>query len=359
MGRRTNTAVWLEKYRRWQIKVQKDGERRTFTCPTPGRTGQRECNKKADEWLDNNIVDQSKRVSVLYDSFVESLKLTTSYSNWIKIESYGKNWIKPAIGNKKISALTEQMLQNILDKGFASGLSKKTLMNIRAAITSFLKYCRKSKCSTLVPESLVIPKGAVTSGKKILQPSDLMTLFSKDEITLYNKPVKDEFINAYRFQVLTGLRPGELIGLMWEDISGTTVHVRRSINAYGQETKGKNENAVRKFELTVLAQNVLKAQWELTAGQESVFEIPSLSTYEKRWRRYSEQNGITIISPYEMRHTFVSVVKELPDGQIKPLVGHSKNMDTYGVYGHEVDGDARKTANGVEALFKAILEIES
>lgn len=27
MGKRVNTAVWLEKQQRWQIKVQKDGVR--------------------------------------------------------------------------------------------------------------------------------------------------------------------------------------------------------------------------------------------------------------------------------------------------------------------------------------------
>lgn len=41
MGRRTNTAQWLPNQKRWQIKVQKDGQRRTFTSAKPGRTGQR------------------------------------------------------------------------------------------------------------------------------------------------------------------------------------------------------------------------------------------------------------------------------------------------------------------------------
>ena len=45
--RRTNTAQWMEKYNRWQIKVQKDGVRKTFYSSKPGRTGQREANAKA------------------------------------------------------------------------------------------------------------------------------------------------------------------------------------------------------------------------------------------------------------------------------------------------------------------------
>lgn len=49
--KRTNTAQWVESRNRWQINVQKDGIRKTFTSSKPGRTGQREANAKADKWL--------------------------------------------------------------------------------------------------------------------------------------------------------------------------------------------------------------------------------------------------------------------------------------------------------------------
>lgn len=39
---RTNTAKWIETQQRWQIKVQRDGQRRAFCSSTPGRAGQRE-----------------------------------------------------------------------------------------------------------------------------------------------------------------------------------------------------------------------------------------------------------------------------------------------------------------------------
>ena len=66
MGKRTNTAVWMEKQQRWQIKVQKNGERRAFTSATPGRTGQREANRKADAWLDDGIANTRVLVENVY-----------------------------------------------------------------------------------------------------------------------------------------------------------------------------------------------------------------------------------------------------------------------------------------------------
>lgn len=123
------------------------------------------------------------------------------------------NGIGPNIGRKKLSNLTEQDLQNVVNKAHAAGLSKKTLACICADMRALCKFCRASRLSTFNPEGLHIPAGARLKGKKILQPADLLTLFNVGTTLYKGKTVQDDFINAYRFQVLTGLRPGELVGL--------------------------------------------------------------------------------------------------------------------------------------------------
>ena len=110
MGRRTNTAVWLEKQQRWQIKVQKNGERKTFTSAKPGRTGQREANRKADAWLDEGVVNTRVLVDTAYVQWMENLKLTTDQSNWGPVESRWRNHVQPVIGRKRIEDLSEQHL---------------------------------------------------------------------------------------------------------------------------------------------------------------------------------------------------------------------------------------------------------
>ena len=66
--------------------------------------------------------------------------------------------------------------------------------------------------------------------------------------------------------------------------------------------------------------------------------------------------GIPRVAPYEKLHTFVSVAKKLPDGQIKPLVGHAKDMDTFGIYGHQMDGDDEETAMEINEIFSKIIQ---
>lgn len=172
-----------------------------------------------------------------------------------------------------------------------------------------------------------MPAGARLKGKKVLQPADLITLFNTDTTLYRGKRVPDEYVNAYRFQVLTGLRPGELMGLQWPDIQGNTVHVQRAVNVRG----------------------------EITGHQDSVFCITNEQHYYKRWKAYCTANGLTKVTPYELRHTFVSVVKTLPAGEVKGLVGHSLDMDTFGVYGHILTGEAEATAEAVEGTFLKIL----
>lgn len=356
---RTNTAIWLEKYARWQIKVQKNNIRKTFTSATPGRNGQRECNKRADEWLDDGIPENKSKVSALSMRYIDELKLTTSRSNYEQYEGYFKNWINPKIGKISIENLSEQHFQSVINEAYSKGKAKKTLQNMRACMMSFLKFCRKSKATTLFVEDLKIPHGAKSEEKAILQPSDLKILFDKDTVLSRGGSIKEIYINAYRFEVATGLRPGEIAGLKKADISGKIISISRSINVHNEITTGKNDNARRQFYLNDFTLAILSEQFvmlkEIGVSSAYVFcdrsgESIKQTNYYKHWVAYRDGAGLSKVSPYELRHTFVSMAKSIPEGYLKQLVGHSKSMDTYGTYSHEVDGDLKAASDLINQI---------
>ena len=72
-------------------------------------------------------------------------------------------------------------------------------------------------------------------------------------------------------------------------------------------------------------------------------------------RRYCEYNGITVVTPYELRRTFVSIAKKLPEGMVKSIVGHSESMDTFGVYGHAIKGEDAAITAALEDAFRSVL----
>ena len=366
MGRRTNTAAWYETQKRWQIKVQKNGERRTFTSSTLGRNGQRECNGKADAWLDNHIIEPNIRASRVFNNWMEELKGTTSRGHWSLYQSYWDNWFRGILGNLKVESITEQHIQDIINNAFKRGnLSRKTLQNMRGCLTAFIKYCRKRKSTALVVENVYIPRGAKAGERKILQPIDLKVLFTNDMMKLKGREVVAPYINAFRFEVTTGLRPGEVLGLKWGDLEDNVVKIRRSINKYNEQTKGKNENAVRDFALKPIDIESIISQkkYILASGIRSEYVFPDRygehakqRNYLKHWAKYKDHNGLGEVSLYELRHTFISINKELPAGLIKEVVGHGVNMDTYGTYGHVVNGEMQRTAELIQKQFEKALE---
>lgn len=370
MGKRVNTAVWLEKQQRWQIKVQKDGVRRTFTSAKPGRTGQREANRKADLWLDEGISSTTKRCSELWEEFLISVKATAGSSYVEQVEKFGRNYILPVIGVRRIGDLSAGMLQDVLNRAYKEGclnpdgkrksagnLSRKTLQGIRGVEMAFVKWARQHQYTSLRPEDeVVVPKGARTKGKRILQPDSLRILLSTDTRVIRGKVETDENIHAYRLAVMTGLRPGELLGLRVGDVAGNRLHLSRAINTLNEETSGKNENALRVLILHPLAVAELKAQLQQRAFEEGgltedgpIFLLRNEQSLYNYWRFYQRCNGIDPpISLYELRHTFVSMVEDtVSPAQLRRMVGHSKSMDTFGWYSHAVEGRAAAAALAV------------
>ena len=127
MKKRTNTAFWVEKEKRWCIAVQKNGTRKRFYSSTPGRTGQREANAKADAWLDDSIRDGKKegqrplfRVGGRAEAHLWHILCYAMQA------LRGLLYILPTCGNIRIDELTEGDLQRQSTFRFGSDPRRRT-----------------------------------------------------------------------------------------------------------------------------------------------------------------------------------------------------------------------------------------
>ena len=269
-------------------------------------------------------------------------------------------WFVPKFGNRYLDTINDGDVQRVLDLAAATGLSLKTLKNIRASISSLIKYYRRQGQTDYRPDDVSIPAYARLKGKEILQPNDLIVLMTCDTTILKGERDHDDYIHAYRLQVLLGLRPGEVIGLEWGDVDlqKNVIHLRRSVNVSGETTNGKNKNAIRDIYLHPRARLELLQQKLFPTGTASIFPIYSEYTYRDRLARYCQANNITVVTPYGLRHTFVSLCRGLPEGQLKAIVGHSQNMDTFGIYGHDVEGQIEQVSQNLDSIFDDLLKVE-
>lgn len=346
--------IW--KTDRWVYRPVIDGRQRMITSRIKGKRGADECKRKASSIMAGNDNLTVKFDQAWKEHVADREAHLGNSESLIKTKQIGRLYLLPRLKSRKVSQITDQQWQNCINlarsqKG--TQLSKKTLQNIRAEIMLFCKFARKSGMITSMPIDLTIPRNAPTIGKEILSPDALRTLLADID--------GDFYVNAWRLMVVTGLRPGECYGLQWPDVDNGMITVRRSINRRRKITSGKNKNAIRTMAQTkissqiILAQRIMLAKAEIT--DKWVFPsplggMPSPSTIAKHWDNYRTKLGENV-SLYGLRHTLVSIIKsEMPDALMKQLVGHAKSMDTIGVYGHEIDGDAEMAANILDEVFK-------
>lgn len=134
----------------------------------------------------------------------------------------------------------------------------------------------------------------------------------------------------------------------------------------GDITKGKTATARRSPVLPPIAKKIIDDQIAMlkAAGIVSPWLFPKADGTQsvpndiyRRWLTYRKQYGITAVTIHEMRNTSVSYLQdEVPLNALKHMVGHTKNMDTSRIYGHEIDGEAEQTARTVEAVFSKLIK---
>lgn len=362
---RRSEAIWLENRQMWLIKVQKDGVRKPFQSSTPGRKGKREAEALADEWLESGKDDMS--FTLAWKQFLDYQQAHGGTANYNNHESIGRNYILPNIKATTISKIRPIQWQKCIDAAIDKGLSRRTATNIKNSITAFLAYADRQRWKTveLRKGDLRVDQAPPPAKKKILQPDAVEKLMTHSTVEKRGKEYEAFYIHSWRFTVLTGMRRGEVYGLQWADLAGDVVTIARSINKLGEETSGKNDNAQRAVKLSDRAMQTISAQRAMldAMGIHSKWIFPDEwgersdpNRAYKQWQFFCRTHGIQS-SIHEMRHTFISMVKnDLPEQMIKDLVGHSVDMDTFGVYGHVVNAEQERAKRLMDATFDRLLD---
>lgn len=366
---------WDAKNKKWVLSIMIDGKRKQFVSRTPKMPGKRECRERCQEWIENGANENgNKKLSLAYEQFIQDYHKRYGDNEQIRqLKSLGKLYIIPKLGNKRCENITIDDWQSVLSEAkpipklrkdgseydHRDHLSKKYLTNIRGCIVSFCKWGLPRGYVKFNPsDQIYIPKSAPTIGKGILQLSDIEKVFQH--------PLGLWYERAVMLEILTGLRPGEVLGLQRQDYDkkSGTITIQRSINTRGIVTSGKNKNAHRMLALTDEVRSIIEEQLKETDYLDSewifcgkIGTMPSQEslrdTVKIMVRKHDLPDDIT---PYSLRHTFYSHTEAyLPDRIIKTIFGHSEKTDGHSIYGaHSIDGEAQEAARrlSVTPLYK-------
>ncbi|RKV43700.1 site-specific integrase [Helicobacter pylori] len=204
---------------------------------------------------------------------------------------------------------------------------KNTIHNLNANLKSFLEFCETEGFIKKSPYFAITLKNAQEA--KAIEP------FNLEEVKTIIENAPSLRLKAFLMVAfLTGMRTGEQLALMWEDIDFTEkkIVINKSLNELGQITTPKNKPSIREVDLLEPVEKILKElQASEPANKKFVFiSMPKRSTmFQRAFRSLLRALNLKDRKLYTTRHTFASLM--LSQGEepmwVSKTLGH-KDLNT-------------------------------
>ncbi len=238
--------------------------------------------------------------------------------------------------------------------GKSNSLQSKVLIHLRSIFAAAVEngFVAKSPVSSTLRAG-----GKRTEEKAALTPEESRLLLER---------VKDVWAKTFLLIALhTGIRRGEIIGLMWEDIdfAEKMIHVRHNVIIQEKTIRISNDLKTKAGRRDIPMSDDLEhwlAEQKAKSSTNFVFTMKNhkpmtQSSYKSMWRHIEKGLPDTHISAHILRHTYITQMFEagLDIKEVQYLAGHSTVDMTLRVYTH-YDQCSRKakTAEKVREALK-------
>ncbi len=326
------------------------------------------------EWLDTWLKDYMK----------PNLRPTAYLSYEMNLRLH----VKPYVGHIPLRALQAGELQRLFnnlqkdgrnrewDKGATPGLSLETVHKIRTIV--------KAALTQAVDNDLIIKNPAKATKLPPIQKKEVVPFTSKEAEKFLDTARASRLFAGYYLDMFTGMRRGEMLGLMWDDFNWTVPNfeIKRELVAIKDETTckyyldfqpPKTPKSKRTIPLTDEMVKVLKshrarqAEERLFFGQSYHDEDLVFCTEDGRriWprnfnRQYAsllKKAGVDYKKPHTMRHTCATLLLESGEDlkNVQEILGHSKLATTADIYTHVNDKTKKKALDKLTGMVKVDL----
>ena len=306
--------------------------------------------KKRDEFLKDfeqglDLDAKKLSVAVYLDLWLEeAVEGSVWYTTFRDHERNVRLHLKPAIGRIRLKDLTRMHVQRFINQKMKEGYAPRT---VRYAHTTL------SKALTQAVDWDLVPKNVASRAKLPKQKRKKRETLSAENVgAFFSAASEDRFGALYVLAVTSGLRPGELLALKWEDVDleAAALSVRRSVSedeggpVIREETK---TSAGRRLELLPVAVEALKKH-RLRQNEERLryrglwrdlgLVFPSTigtimcrnNLHRRSYKPLLKKSGLPDIRLYDLRHTFATLMVENRE-QLKlvsEMLGHASIKET-------------------------------
>ncbi len=258
---------------------------------------------------------ESKKFSYFFQKYLTEHDADKGFLNRLPI--YRK--VVQHFGDFEVSKINRQMVKEfLLSLGDIKNDSKKKYLTcIRGVLDIALD-------SELITKNVAKDITFTKETKEAINP------FSKDEISLLLEKADGMFKNYIGIAFYTGMRSGEILGLMYGDILTDRITVKRSISR-GNITSPKTIGSIRDIPIFDSAKLFIRNQMKQSSKSLYLFSqngsnIDDISFFRYRWRELLKSCNIPYRTIYNTRHSFITAM--LNSGKfrimdIAAIVGHT------------------------------------
>jgi integrase len=304
------------------------------------------------EWMERWLEDCLKPL-------VQAGKM--AHSTFVRYEGIANNHLKPSLGHRKLKILTRAEIRRLYNEK-SKTLSTRSVDYIH---TTLQKALAQAVTDDLIPRNVASGERPGSNRNqeeaKALSPIQVKALLVAAG--------EERNVALYVAAVHTGLRQGELLGLMWDsvDLEGGKLSVHRSLKVTNQGLvfgPTKNKASRRSIPLSKSAVAALKAHklrqneerlrlGELWEDHGLVFPnrvgkpMNHSNLYNREFKVLLKKAGLQNrgFTFHSLRHTFATELftRRMHPKIVQSLLGHSSITQTMDRYSHlmeDIGGDA-------------------
>ena len=295
------------------------------------------------------------------DRWLEQMALTIRPSTLDRYRSDMEHHVKPYLGHKKLTQITTVDLRELYHtlqergriaprSGQSLGLSPATVRGIHAALHQALQAAADQGLMPNNPAKQVDPPKITHKPMKILNEEQMDTFLAAVD---GNEIWRDFFYT----ELTTGLRLGEICGLMWNDFDGRkgTLRVNRTLHKEngGRLVVGDTKTYAGTRTILLPTSTAERLRLRKKASYSPwIFHDPlrpeaplNPGTAYRQLKKILQETGLPEIRFHDLRHTFAThaLVGGVDAKTLSGILGHTKASFTLDTYTHTT-GDMQKRA---------------
>jgi integrase len=261
------------------------------------------------------------------------------------------NVLLPRFGNFKLAQISTRHIAALIRELETKGLSRSYIDNLLKPLGGTYKFAMSRGLIGLSPMALLTEdERPPRKPRQVFEwsPESIEALLSASRDLAAKPTSRYDYTPLLTTAIRTGLRLGELLGLLWRDVDLTgdspSLYVRQQMTRLGELAEPKTAKAIRRVPLgpsvvRFLAEHKLR----LGAGDDD-FVFAALSggplthrnAQRRGFERAAEAAGLEGVTFHDLRHAFASLMIErgVSSTVLANLMGHTSPTTTERVYVH-------------------------